>query len=564
MAIPSDGLARWVGLSALFGALLALTACGYPVVNRTDLSEAQSDGRLNGIEPQRVLDSLLCAVPRPGRAPARRLSNAEYANTLGDLLGDAELVADAMRDFPNEPESLGFRNGADTLTVNSLMAGRYLKAAERVAETLRVPCETQGDAFGELRCAEDFIRDFGLRVYRRPLAADEVERYLDLYRRARERDGFRASMPWVAVALLQSPYFLYRVTLPGIRGTERVTGFEMASRLSYLLWQSAPDDALLIAASRGELSDRAQVLRQAERMLADAKAARVYEFFEQWLDFDDLSGLDRDPELYPALSPRLAELMRVESRAFVSDLLSRAESNLGDLLTREETFVNRELAEHYALTPVAGDMFRSVPAPGRFGVLTQGMLAVRDAPTRTSIVRRGLAIRTKLLCDTVPAPPDEVDFTLSGIGADLSQQQRLEQHRSIPACNGCHELMDPLGVVFEGFDAVGRQRERDEYGGEARTRTIVSGTRDLDGPYDDLKEFAAKMAESSQVRECYMLQHFRFFYGRDATADDLCSQAQLLKQFRDHDFGLVALLRGLTQTDAFLYKPGASLNEEAP
>ncbi len=524
----------------------------------TDYGPLPEGEWLDGASPQAVLESDLCAAPAPGASPLRRLSNAEYRNTLVELGLDPETVQTVTAKLPNEPESLGFRNGAETLSVNTLLAQQYQSIAQALAAEFAAPCS---DADSDQACAKDFISELGLKTHRRPLTDEEKAAYLALYEQSRELDPVPRALEWVAEAMLQSPHFLYRVEIPDTTAVLPVTGYEMATRLAYTFWQSPPDAELLAAAKNGELETKKQVLAQARRLLRDERATRVYEFFEQWLDLDELDEIDRDPKLYPDLSPRLAQLLRAESRAFIEGLLRRGDATFEELLTAEYTYANAELAEHYGLEPVEGNAFVRVDAPGRFGILTQGTLAAHDGPTRSSIVRRGLKIRTDYLCQTVPAPPANVDLTLDGIGADLTQAERLEQHRKEPACATCHALIDPIGSTFEGFDAVGRQRDADEYGSPVEISGTLIQTRDLDGELSGIDDLAHGLAASAEAEQCYLMQNFRFFFGREATRADLCSQAQLTKHFENSDQNLVELLLGLTQTDAFLYKAPAGTDE---
>jgi hypothetical protein len=183
------------------------------------------------------------------------------------------------------------------------------------------------------------------------------------------------------------------------------------------------------------------------------------------------------------------------------------------------------------------------------------MLLAHDKATRTSIVRRGLKIRTDVLCQLVPAPPPNVDLSvLDKTATGVSQRQRLEQHRTVESCATCHTLMDPIGVVFEGFDAVGRARTMDETGLPVVLESELSGTGDADGPVANPTELGQKLAHSDQVRGCYVTNNFRFFYGREVEQADACSMARLLVDFKGADYNLTELLVALTRTDAFLYR----------
>jgi hypothetical protein len=521
----------------------------------------------NAAAPGAVPD---CRAPSPGSAPLRRLSNAEYRNTLEDLFaGSAEVkaaVATATAEFPAEPESLGFRNSAEFLIVQPLLAQKYMDAAETIAERAAqspgvVPCTPRAGA--EMECARIFIADFGERAYRRELTSEERARLEAQFQRALTSYGFAAGVEWTIFGVLQSPSFLYRVEAgepAGNGGLFRPTGQEMASRLSYLFWQSQPDAELLGAADSGELATAAGVERAARRLLADPRSARLFQYFSEWLDLDRLADFSRDPAIFKELAPELPALMEEESRTFVRALLARQDGNLSELLTGAYTYANKKLATHYGLGGASGSDFVRVDAPHASGVLTQAMLAVQDKPYRTSIVRRGLKVRTDLLCQTVPAPPDDVPLNLEALGPDVTQRERLEQHRSDPNCASCHALLDPIGVVFENFDAVGRYREKDESGDPIVSTSTISATRDANGAVASVRELGALLAASTEVRECYVKQTFRFFFGRDVEVADHCSIQRMNTAFTERNQNLAELLVALTQTDAFLYR---NKNQEA-
>lgn len=528
-----------------------------PSASDDDATSPDDDGVALPVEEPRPTTGT-CAEPSPGLAPMRRLSNMEYRNTLLDLLRAEELVERVTSVLPREPVSLGFRNGADALRVNELLADQYLQAAEELSRAVPdvdglVPC-----AVGEFdhECAESFIRDFGRKVYRRRLSEAEVQRYADLYQVAVDQGSdFRTSIEWLAAALFSSSNFLFRVELSyPDSGVARPSGYEMASRLSYLLWQTMPDEELFRAAEAGELDSTEGVEAQVLRMVADEKALRVYEFFEQWLDLDEMEGVSRNPELYPEATPGLFELLGAENRAFVYDILT-GNGTFHDLVAGEYTFANRSLATHYDLDAVPeGGTFERVEAPGRAGILTQGTMIVHDRVGRSSIVRRGLKVRTDFLCQLVPAPPDTVDLTLPELDGSLTQRDRLEQHRTEPSCAVCHDLMDPIGQMFEGFDALGRPRTLDEAGAPIETSGQVVATNTLNGEYADLPAFASALAESEEVQQCFVRQAFRFFYGRDATDADQCTMDQLVSSFARREHRVVDLVMGLTRSDQFLYR----------
>ena len=498
-----------------------------------------------------------CTVPVIGRAPLRRLSHNEYRNSLNDLFGNPSLTEVATAGFLAETESLGFRNNADFLQVLPVVAQRYMDAAEVVAETVAPTVTDCTDA----ACLQTWMQTLGQRIYRRPLNEAEVAAYGQLINAGIAESGPTEAARWVVFTMLQSPSFLYRVELgvPGATGYAAVTGYEMASRLSYLLWQSMPDDALMAAAAAGDLDTPQGVMTAAQRMLADPKARRTYRFFEEWLDLDELPFIERDTDIFGPLGSLPAAFAQ-ETEAFINHVVWDTEgSSFAELMSAPYTFANANLAEHYGLSGPVGEAFERVDLDPsqRAGIFTQGgVLAVHDRPSRTSIVLRGLKMRTDVMCQTVGAPPDDVELSFPEITADLSQRDRLAQHRVDPNCAGCHNLIDPLGIPFENFDAVGRWRDQDALGHTIDPSSALNFS-DVDGPVANAAAMAGRLAESQLVRSCFTTQMFRFAYGRRETPEDVCSQQQLETAFASSGHSIRALLLALTQTDAFLYRPVA-------
>jgi hypothetical protein len=362
--------------------------------------------------------------------------------------------------------------------------------------------------------------------------------------------------------MLQSPQFLNRVEFApapaaGTTATfTRPTHYEMASRLSYLLWQSMPDQVLFDAAANNQLGTDAEIAAQARRMLADPKAKRVYQFFQEWMDVDELSAMERDEGVYPSYTDKLPGLLAQEAKAFVDDVLWNGAGDFKTLMTAPYSFVNAELATHYGISGVTGTNFRKVDTPGRGGFLTLGgVVSVHDKPTRSSIVLRGLRVRTEILCHIVGAPPADIVLDLPEVAPGLPQAKRLEAHRTEALCASCHDKMDPLGVPFENFDAMGRLRTMDEEGNAVATAGAITHTTSPDVSVANASELSSALADSKEVRECFTKQAFRFFYGRGEAQADSCSLAQLNSAFEKTNYSIPELLVSLTQTDAFLYRP---------
>lgn len=509
-----------------------------------------------------LIDPCEGAAPNPGTAPIRRLTNAEWRYTVGDLFQQPALALEMSRGFTAETESLGFRNNANFLDVPPIVAQAYLDAAEQLAERVareQVQCDPV--AAGAAACARELIERFGKRVYRRPLSAEELQRYEGLAATALRDYDFDTAVEWIVFTMLQSPSFLHRVELsapaPG-QQVVRPDPYEMASRLSYLIWRSMPDDTLFAAADRGELATPQQIEAQARRMLLDPKARRAFDFYAEWLDLDEVEAMQRDPQVFAGLPESLSRLFHDESRAFVDHVIWQENGTLETLFTAPYTFLNEELAAHYGIPDVTGPELRqvSVDPSQRSGILTQaGVVAVHDKPTRTSIVKRGLKIRTDFFCQTIGSPPDDVALELPPIDQDQTQKDRLAEHRENPRCAACHNMMDPLGVVFEQFDAVGRFRTEDEFGRTIDVTSEVEFTSDANGPISHAADLAKKLAASQQARDCFTTQIFRYSYGRAETQADSCAQKQLREKFAASGYRLQELIVSLTQTDTFLFRP---------
>ena len=511
-------------------------------------------------------EEVLCTdTPSPGTALMRRLSHEEYGNTLTDLLPASvtPTISTAALSFLEDPISLSFHNNVNFLNVTPVLAQEYMDAAEAVAAksvldmTKLMPC-TPANAGAEAACAEQFIKTFGRRLYRHPLSTDEVASLKAVYASARPTYDFKSGIEFTIDAMLQSPNFLYRVELdqPGATGVRPVTGVELASRISYLIWHSAPDDALLTSAENGDLVTAADAQREALRLLADPdKSSRGFSFYEQWMDLDELSGLRRNATTYPGLPANLPDLLHAESQAFIQNTVFNGDAKLSTLLTAPYTYVNGALATHYGYSGVTGTAFQKVNYPTlRGGLLMQGgVLAVHDKETRTSIVRRGLRIRTEVLCQIVNSPPPGIP-PLGPVDMSVSQAARLAEHRTNPACSGCHDMMDPIGGGFESVDAVGRDRTNDETGHPIAPAGSLVGAGDATGPFSDGMAMVTQLAGSTIVRDCFVQQAYRFSMGRKEEAADACSRKQLRDRFASSGGDIKDLVVGVTQTDDFLFR----------
>jgi hypothetical protein len=513
----------------------------------------------------------LCVVD----TPIRRLTRFEYNNTVRDLLGDTTRPADVL---PPEEEVAGFNNQAAALTSSDLLIEQYMKVAEDVSaraaqdlEALLQGCDPVLE--GEEACALSFIEGFGKRAFRRPLSQAEVTRFKGLFDWAvndpelgRFEDGVRA----VIEAALQSPSFLYRPELGAETPIEGdvvpFTSWEMATKLSYMLWNTMPDAELFAAAEADELRTKEQIAAQAVRMLSDDKARDlIRNFHTQWLLLTHLDSVTKDTGVYPAFDGSLRPLWKEEIQRFVEHVILEGNGSLGTLLTASYSFMNEELASFYGddvLDSVTGSEFRLVQLDPsrRAGFLSSaGLMATHANVNQSSPVFRGKFVREQLMCDMLPPPPNDLVIVPPELDPEKTTKEQFEEIGANPACAGCHNLMNPIGFIFEHYDGIGQWRDQ-QNGKDIDATGEVVQTSDIDGVYDGAVELAAALAESRQVQECVASQWFRFAYNRTVTPEDSCNIEQLNQAFSDSGFDIKALLVALTQTNAFLYRRAVELD----
>lgn len=505
------------------------------------------------------IDPRTCA---PGPAPMRRLSRLEYNNTIRDLLGDTSRPADA---FPAEQGGNGFGNDANAIAFAPVLAENYFSAAERLAATatrdaaaLRkvTGCDP---AAGEDACARSFIRTFGARAFRRPVATDEEARVFALYQKGRAGADFTTGVRTALRFFLQAPQFLYRIEVGaagGPAGLRRVDHYEMASRLSYLVWASMPDQALFDAAAAGRLGTAEEVLAEARRMLGDPRAREVVRaFHETGFRLVGLGSIAKEPATFPRWKPGTGALLAQETATFIDRVVWEREGTLAALLAAPYTFMNRELATYYGVAGPAGAAFEPVALdPARYaGFLTQaGPLALQSPGTHSNPVKRGVYIRERLLCDPPPSPPPTVMAKPPEPKPGVTTRASFEMVTSPALCQSCHTLMNPIGFAFEHFDAAGLWRDTED-GLAIDTSGELVGT-DVAGRFSGGADLSRRLADSHSLRSCYVLSWFRFGYGRGETSVDDCTRVGLEQAFAGAGGKIMDLILALTQTNAFLYR----------
>ncbi len=345
------------------------------------------------------------------------------------------------------------------------------------------------NAAAELPCARTILTNLARRAYRRPVTPADLENLLSFYQSARNKKNFDAGIENALRLILTNPKFLFRMetdpagAAPG--SIHPVSDLELASRLSFFLWSSIPDDQLITLASQGKLKDPAILEQQVKRMLADDRSeALVKNFAGQWLLLRNLPNVQPDPNEFPNFDDNLRQAFRRETEMFFGSIM-REDRNVLDLLTADYTFVNERLAKHYGIPGIYGSQFRRVKVTNeeRRGLLGQGsILTVTSEANRTSPVKRGKFILEAILGTPPPSPPPNVPPLKENEGAQvMSVRARLELHRKNPPCAGCHAVMDPLGFSLENFDGIGEWRTKEPGGAVDPSGQLADGTK-VDGP----------------------------------------------------------------------------------
>lgn len=504
-----------------------------------------------------------CTTVEPGPRVLRRLSREEYDATIKDLFG---LDSHWGRAFVPDIVLGGFDNNANALRVTPLLADQIGRAAEEIAvEVMKnpaaiLPCDVAVE--GAVPCATKFIEVVGKRAFRRPLLQADTDRYLALFQKAAAVDGFYVGIEVVLRAMLQSPHFLYRAELgdPALQADSpsrvRLTPYEIATELSYMLWGTMPDAELMAAADQGLLETDAQIEVQAKRLLQDPRSDAIIErFVNSWLELDRLDSAPKDPMTYPEWNETLRKSLRSETMTFVKYVVRNGEGTLPELFDAAYTFVNAELATYYGIAapPVPVGEFGKVDLSGtnRAGILTHAsILATHGKPAGSSPVHRGKLVRERLLCQPLPPPPPGIVAQPPPIDPTKSTRERYSVHSTESLCRSCHELVDPIGFAYEHFDGIGRYRA-DENGLPINSTGEILSTTSTNVKFDGTLELASVLANSPDVQGCYARQWIRYSYGLLDEGPLSCLSNSVANEFQSGNLNMLDLLIALTKTPHF-------------
>lgn len=472
--------------------------------------------------------------------------------------GGGTVALDPTTSFPPDtrPEGFLFDDHGPGRVVTSVLMDEYARAAMSLVSAADIGKLVTCDRADRDACAKTVVRTFGKRAFRRPLVDSEISRYAAVLLGAGDFDkGARAAVR----AMLMSPSFAYRSEVGEAQpdGTFKLSGWEIASALSYYFWGTMPDAALFEAAEKGELQSPAGIEQQARRLLADPRTRNtIATLAEQWLGAENVTQITKAEAQYP-FSKELREAMLDETRRFVTSVVFDGSHSLDELFTANYTFANETLAKHYGLPGVAGAEMRKVQYPDamRSGILGHGsILATTAHSDQTSPIRRGLFVRRRLLCQEFAPPPPNAGG-VPKVDPAATTRQRFAQHTANEFCKSCHQYIDDVGFGFERLDTVGRTRDSevgkaiDAQGDMNDVEGFGTGTH---APFATMSELGLILASSDAAKTCAVRQVYRFARGQ--LDDDICATAPIKQTFLAKGGDLRELLIAVVTDPAFVVR----------
>lgn len=501
----------------------------------------------------------------------RRLTAAQYKRSVADIFGaDIRLTGR----FEPEVRTEGLVSvGAGQASISAGGLEQYYAMAASIGEQALapkarekvMPCKPASDKAPDDACAGAFLAKYGRLAFRRPLNAEELSSRVALANRvATERSDFYSGLNEALTSVLASPNFLFRVerALPGAhRGDRPLDAYARASRLSYLFWNTTPDEELLAAADSGAIMTKAGLQEQIDRLAASPRMADgLSAFFDDMMMLDMFDAQSKDPLTFPKYSAAIAVAAREQTLKTVVDLLVTRKGDYRDIFTSRDTFLTRELAMVYKVPLGVREgwaPYTFTEDSGRSGVLTQiSFLSLFSHPARSSPTKRGVALNEIFLCETTPSPPGDVDFSLINEPSPLLKtiRDKLTAHVVDESCAGCHDLVDPPGLALEAFDSMGERRERDN--GEPIDVTSEWQGRKFTGA-TGLGRF---MHDETRVPQCLTRKLYASASGRVIHADDP-AVADFTATFVRGGYRVPAFLKAMAADERLYEVPQAEKHE---
>ncbi|HLG86763.1 MAG TPA: DUF1592 domain-containing protein [Alphaproteobacteria bacterium] len=503
----------------------------------------------------------------------RRLTESQYRQAIADIFGSDIKVTGQFEPDIRKDGLLAV--GTSEIVVTRTAFEHYEEIARNVAaqvldESRRaktVPCRPVAESQPDEACASQFIATVGRRLFRRPLGREKLDAWVGAADSAARMSGnFYTGLKSVLTTMLLAPDFLFRIDVaepdPDAHGSVRLDSYSKAARLSFLLWNATPDDALLDAAQRGELDHERGLARQVDRMMGSPRVGDgIRAFFSDFLGFDSFSTLEKDPLIYPKFSQELAADAREQTLRVIVDHLVNRNGDYRDLFTTRKSFMTRALGAVYAVpvsSPHGWEPYEFPPGDPRAGLLAEvSFTALHAHPGRSSATIRGKAVRELLLCEPVPAPPNNVNFAIVVDTKNplyKTARDRLTAHRTDPVCAGCHRIIDPIGLALENFDGVGQYRTTEN-------GTPIDASGELDGfKFSDAAGLGQALHDDPATVSCLAESLYRYAVGRKFQPGDNEWRSWLKAQFAADGYRVTDLLRLIAMSKAFykVSEPGGS------
>ena len=497
-----------------------------------------------------------------GGPPRLRLvSTHQYLNTLAYVFGPS--ISLDMKFAPMRRTNGLLANGAGLSGVTPTQIEQYQRAASTVAAQVvdedrrnyLIPCTPASEKKADKACATQFFAQTGRLLHRRTLTDAEVAAYANEASTAADKlEDFYAGLGMVLEAMMISPEVLFIIEKsepdPDAKGKQRLDGHSLAARLSYFLWDAAPDDELIKAAESGDLQTKKGLKREVDRMLASPRLeAGVRAFFDDMFAFDTFDALSKDATVYPFFTGATVADAREQTLRTVVDHLITKNLDYRDLYTTRSTFMSPALAPLYQLPASQGWTPYEFPVDSpRQGLLTQvSFLATHSHPGRSSPTLRGKALRELLLCQVVPPPPPNVDFSkLNNPDAHYpTQRDRVAAHLEAPTCAGCHRITDPTGLALENFDGAGRFRDKEN-------NVAINTAGDLDGKkFEDVAGMAKALRDNPGLPNCLVNRIYSYGSGTAVKPTDRALMTYLSTEFANEGYKVPELMRTIVLSTAF-------------
>ena len=559
--LPSDVRLEAPGCVVDYGASAAASNAN---MSAAATAPATTDGGCS--EPPPVETGGACTAPAAPRLQ-RLLTRWEYQRTVEDLTGITDNTDAFIANIPLEARVAGYDNNARVALVTDRHVDEYLAAAKAIAEravgerrSALLGCDPNSD---KTACTRSFVQAFGRRAFRRNLSSTEVDQYAALMGDSLTGGDFDTGMKLIITGLLVSPNFLYR-SEAGLKSGSyyRLEGYETAAALSYLLWGSGPDDALLDDAYSNRLNTADGRETAARRLMADPRARKqMAHFAAEWLGTDYLLGSFKDPQIFPNLTDPVRRSMVDELSYFVNHVVFDSSTHRFDeLLNANYVFVNGPLRNYYGLpgsTSETAFQQQTITDGQRGGVLGLGaVLASHAHSNESSPIKRGVFVRERLLCHDLPDPPANVDTTPPGLDPSKTTRERFAAHTADPACSSCHGFIDGIGFGMERYDGAGAYRMTEN-------GTTVDDSGSVKGPegfsdtsvaaFHGVKDLQALVAATASARDCMVTQYYRYARGYVEDQEyDMCTLDHLQTSFADAQGDLQGMLINLTRDESFV------------